>query len=180
MARMRNITNWETGRGIRLYPPWEIPASGSFLYSVESNAAEPIYESPERQRNIPNIEPPNSPSQVPDSQPTTPVKTRPEGSPFLPSKITPKVSRRSIGHADSEEQFPRVYESAIRPPRLASLEPINLSQAPFPSARDTSISSDNLPDLYPLFTSTPKSPPLKKLLSIHVRFYILSLFSGKT
>jgi hypothetical protein len=110
-----------------------------------------------------------SPSQIPDSQPITPWK------PVLhsildasPHASTPSSKQdytvSSSTHVTPQKPLSRVYQPTIRPSRAVSLEPVTISPPNAPVSTDYSISPDHLPNKHPVFTSTPKSKPLKALL----------------
>lgn len=111
---------------------------------------------------------PDSPSQIPDSQPETPRKPAPSVISASPQTPTPKLKENIAvppsPHPSPPKRAPKVYHTAQRPPRAASLRPVNLSPPNSPASSDCSISPDRLPNKFPIFTSTPKSKPLKQLL----------------
>lgn len=115
------------------------------------------------------VDRPESPSQIPDSQPTIPKKF---GTNLLDiTQKTPSPSHEhddkvpSFIHASTPKHLSRIYQPTVHPPRAASLEPL-LPNSPAPT--DCSISPDHQPNKFPLFTSTPKSKPLKGLLPYSV------------
>ena len=166
---MRNITNWETGRRFLIYPPPEIPPpSNSIDSSTKNNLVSTIQTSPESEkRTTGNIH--ASPSHIPDSQPNTPPQNLVSSVLDL-SCPTPTCSPKGDGdtsvHVSSPQKpMSRVYQSSIPPPRAESLESVHLSPPQnSPAPTDCSICTDRLPSKFPLFTSTPKSKPLKRLL----------------
>ena len=108
----------------------------------------------------------SSPSQIPDSQPSTPVTSKPQVNNDL--LISPSlVSHREPSTAAPALATPTIFQSATRPPRAVSLEPLELTpQSSSPT--ESSTSPDRRPEKYPLFTSTPISKPLKSFLTEEV------------
>jgi hypothetical protein len=116
---------------------------------------------------------PNSPSQIPDSQPPTPVKENIYNDidiESIPASQTWPSQYQGLVTPVATSPSPRppsVYQSATRPPRATSLQPLDLTpQRSEPT--DCSVSPDRRPDKYPIFTSTPKSKPLISLLPVKV------------
>jgi len=170
--RVQNILNWDSGRRIAIYPPPEFPHSSTlYSHSCTDPAAPGRHTFPQVAKEITPIEPPDSPSQIPDSNPPTPNRNAiqhsildiidPDPPSYFPSQpeLLPSANQESPDHA-----MQIAYQPSVHPPRAASLQPIHLSP-PQSSLTESSISPDRRPDKFPIFTSTPKSRPLKQLLT---------------
>ena len=176
LKQAQNIASWETGRRIMIYPP---PQISSVSIQISEKQMTPELFKGSSTSNLPA-----SPSQIPDSQPPRFFRTNAAD---LLDMNTHSPSPSSIVSAvppptqDSpEKSSPVVYQSAIRPPRAVSLEPVNLSLTNTPAPTDGSISPDRLPHRLPLFTSTPKSKPLKHMLNDTVQSESSLLISRKS
>ena len=129
---------------------------------------------------------PSSPSQIPDSQPEVPTTHDVQDVlelDFVPStptsKALPDVPSTPVD-VDSVTVAPTIFKPTTRPPRAASLPSLNSPPQQSQPTTDTSTSPDRRPHRYPLFTSTPKSKPLKYFLSAEVRGLITVLMEGAT
>jgi hypothetical protein len=185
----RNVTKWETGRRVQLYPPPHISLGSSFDHSTYGTDSPRRRTSEiEQEIEIPD-EVPSSPSQIPDSQPPTPPRQNlynnidigsPEASQTWPSQHHAPATPDAI---DASPRHPSVYQAATRPPRASSLQPLDLTpqrSEQRSETTDSSVSPDRRPDKYPVFTSTPKSKPLKSLLPPKVDSLRPFLISGTT
>ena len=149
-----------------IYPPPEIPSPAIPTRIGSKNLESERRESPRSQKDVSTISRHDSPSQIPDSQPNALKKFVPTLLDVSqPSSPSPNDQIPSSANASPPEPTPRVYQSTVRPPRAASLEPVHLSPPNSPAPTDCSISPDRIPNKFPLLTSTPKSKPLKELLS---------------
>ena len=113
----------------------------------------------------------SSPSQIPDSQPESPIKYNVTGELDLdlgPSTSPNVVAPPIIAQLGSPAIQSTIFKPVSRPPRATSLEPLNLTPQPSQPTSDEITSPDRKPHKYPLFTSTPKSKPLKHFLSAEV------------
>jgi len=168
---VENILNWDSGRRIAIYPPPEFPHSSTlYNHSCADPAAPGRHTFPQVAKEITHIEPPDSPSQIPDSNPPTPNRNATQQSMLdivdidPPSHSPPKHVFHSAHQESPEQALQIVYQPSVHPPRATSLQPIHLSP-PQSSLTESSTSPDRRPDKYPIFTSTPKSRPLKQLLT---------------
>ena len=168
--KVRNILAWETEKRIPIYPPPQLPLSSSPEIPSHSQKDESRYISP----SVPSV---YSPSQVPDSQPRTPFGTPPLVLDVIPNSQlqggprqgqSPEVGQSggsqggNVSTTESRQIPMIVHQFTQRPLQAASFEPPPLSpQAQFPPALD----AQAFPPHRPLFTSTPKSKPLKSLLT---------------
>jgi hypothetical protein len=158
---VRNILAWEPEKRAPIYPPPQLhlPASPEIPTNNTQgrSPAEPA-----------NVQLPEDPSQVPDSQPKTPEETQMRmldivtESPLQGAQKWFDSDERNVNVASKdgvlspgEEFVQRIFQRVPPPP-----QPTSLDRYPF-SSTDQSQGADSQ---LPLFTSTPKSRPLKSLL----------------
>jgi hypothetical protein len=167
VERVKGISSWEPGRRFQIYPPKRIQLG----LSVRGIVLRADCLRSQGQSTTANVseDGQESPSQIPDSQPGSPIQWDVQSELDVASSSEPsRESQESMSVTLSPHVVPSVvvFQPATRPPRPVSLEPLGFNVIESKSSSDYTLSPDTTK--YPVFTSTPKSKPLKSLLPIYV------------